>query len=296
LIVANARGLLPLPWNQYGPSLPFKRKTVVMEKMSQNISQNISQAPKRARTVRKKTAPSSSQAGGKVVQMAIGCGLTCGLVGGLLGSWLFSMIGVSTVRCDELIAKTVTATRIVGQDIVAKTDEEGIACRMVDGSVVASKMVVGAHVKGNVVIGRSILASFNPTETLDKQKVAVEMAAVPKVGGTMIVRNIHGLNTPGSGPVKNGYAMFYGYADNGQPLIYAHDMAKGNKGIRPIVYAKPLSNDSNSNEGVRPAVDGAGIAQNKVVAPMPTGSLQSQKPALNTKFEQANRPNWNQSR
>ena len=233
-------------------------------------------------------------------------GMVFGLGGGLLGGWWFSPSTGGTVHCDQLVAKTVQAEKIVGKDILAETDQEGVACRMINGSLLASKVVAGAHIKGNFVTGRSVIASLNPTDPVENQKIAVEMAAVPQVGGTMIVRNKAGLNVPGQGPVKAGYAMFFGYSDQGTPLIYAHDIARGAKGIRPIVYSKPKATPKKSQATATEPTDPAqreSLSQNRAVAP-PTAA---HDPAVRpTSYSTPNRPytngttgaqtKWNQNR
>ena len=187
-------------------------------------------------------------------------GLFAGLLGGFIGAWLG---GSSAEIPKDLTVETLNAKSIVTRSLVAETDEEGVECQIGGGSIVASKAIVAARVASNVIAAKSLVASDKPTtESLDKQKIVAELAAMPDCGGVLILRNQEGANTPAAGPVKAGQAIFLGYNKGGTPMAYTQDIPNGVDGRSFFVRAVPgKAAPADAQAGTQPPT-GMGTPQN----------------------------------
>ncbi len=181
--------------------------------------------------------------------MSIRAGLAlaacCALVGGCAGGLLAALVlcrsaepPPATAERDEITASTVRAGKIVAAEIVCRGEDEQVVCRMKDGSVDASRAVTAAQLRAGAVLVQTVLASDRPTSgPLEEQRVLAELAATPETGGVLILRNREGAFVPGGPGVREGCAIYFGYDDQGRPLAYVQDVARGAAGrsflVRP---------------------------------------------------------------
>ena len=165
--------------------------------------------------------------------LLLSASLICGLIGGIIGNWI--MLPNRNTATFETIR--VTKDLLVSPDA---TMDKG--CRIsADGTITATGGFVAHQIRGNLIVGRSILASTNATQqTLDNQKIAVEISANEDRGGELILRNRDGILCPAQGPVTKGFATFLGFnKTNNAPAIYTQDISLGAQGRAFVVCAKP---------------------------------------------------------
>jgi len=220
-----------------------------------------------------------------IFSVAVSAAAVTGLFAGLLGGFLAARLGGPSMEIPKnLTVESLNAKSIVTRSFVAETDEEGVECQIGGGSIVASKAIVGARLAGNVLAAKSIIASDKPTTArLEEQKIVAELAAMPDCGGVLILRNQEGANTPATGPVKAGQAIFLGYAKGGTPMAYTQDIPRGLDGRSFFVRAVPGNGQPmNAQAGNQPQPPEAAASQGQTPAVADTNRVPQVGPAASS--------------
>ncbi len=171
------------------------------------------------------------------------------LIGGLVGAGGAIYAGAGGAMPDELSVKSITADRITAKQVVAdevlsQDDTQGVLCRISKGSIQASHTITAGNLKAQSLIGKNVLLVSDPVGTdLKDHHIFIELAANPRTGGVIVIRNKDGVLIPAQGPVEKGHAIVMGFDQRALPTMYAHDISKGQEGfahlIRSVVSTEP---------------------------------------------------------